>query len=699
MRQYFTPDRWPKDSPRSGNFDAALTYAARGWLVLPLYSIDRDGRCSCGRDDCKPGKHPRTAHGVKDATTDSRQIKEWGKEWPDANIGIATGHESGFIVLDVDPRNGGKDSLAELERKIGQLPSTIEANTGGGGWHILLRHPRFPVKRSSGELGPGLDIIGEAGYIVAAPSNHISGHRYEWAKGRGPEDVELAEVPRGLLDWLRGQGRTGSQGDHAIRGNGGERIAEGQRSTTLTSIAGRLRRCGLDLAAISAALYAHNETHCDPPLPEREVEAIAKSVSRYPTDDIPAWPAPLGKEALHGLAGEIVREIEPHSEADPVAILVQLLVGVGSLLGRKANFQVERDVHYGNLFATLVGETSKGRKGVSWSHARELLTGADEDWKKCLASGLSSGEGLIHHVRDARSEKQAIRQGGRVVDYQDVMVDAGVADKRLMVFEAELSRTLRVLSRESNTLSAIIRAAWDTGDLRNLVRNSPERATGAHISVVGHITRDELLRYLNDTEMANGFANRFLWFCVQRSKVLPEGGRVPADDLDRLGKELRQVLQAVAHVGCMERDKAAAGLWREVYPRLSEGGYGLLGMITNRAEAQVMRLALLYALLDGEKETIGEVHLAAALEVWRYCADSCRYIFGTHSGDPIAEKILAALRMEPEGLTRNEVRELFSRHQPSEAIERTLKALEARGLIRPERHETTGRPSTRWLAR
>src|SRR5262249_17227827 len=155
------------------------------------------------------------------------------------------------------------------------------------------------------------------------------------------------------------------------------------------------------------------------------------------------------------------------------------------------------DRHGTNLFAVLVGTTAKGRKGTSWGMVRELLTRIGPDWDdKCVKSGLSSGEGLIHAVRDPLEVQEPIKKGGKVIDYQQVIQGPGVTDKRLLVVEGEFALPLKNLARDTNTLSAVIRNAWDRGDLRVLTKSSPTVATGAHISILGHTTKDELLRYL-----------------------------------------------------------------------------------------------------------------------------------------------------------------------------------------------------------
>jgi Protein of unknown function (DUF3987) len=411
-----------------------------------------------------------------------------------------------------------------------------------------------------------------------------------------------------------------------------------------------------------------------------------------------SWPELLEEPAFHGLAGEIVRTIEPHTEADPAALLIQFLVGYGNLVGRIAHTTAEADRHGCNIFAAIVGVTSKGRKGTSWGHIRRTFEGLDPKWASgSVQSGLSSGEGLIWGVRDKVEKREPIREGGRVVDYQTVETDAGVSDKRLLVIEPELASTLRVLGREGSTLSPLIRQAWDTGDLRVLTKNNPARATGAHISIIGHITRDELLRYLNSTEMANGFANRFLWICSRRSKRLPEGGQIQSVDFAPLIQRLSRAVAVARNAGELRRDENAREIWHKVYPALSEGKPGLLGSVTSRAEAQVLRLSLLYALLDGVNQIHAE-HLLAALAVWEYSEASARYIFGDALGNPMADRILNELRIAPEGLTRTEIRDLFGRHCNSEEIQSALRVLSENGLALQETTLTAGRSVETWSA-
>jgi hypothetical protein len=411
------------------------------------------------------------------------------------------------------------------------------------------------------------------------------------------------------------------------------------------------------------------------------------------------WPDPLAPEALYGLTGEIVHTIEPHSEADPAALLVQFLVGFGNVIGRQPYFTTEADKQTSNLYAVIVGKTAKGRKGTSMGQTRRVLAPMDAEWNRNrVMGGLASGEGLIWKVRDAIQERQPIRDKGRVTSYEDVESDPGEADKRLLVIEPEFARVLQVIEREANTLSAIIRDAWDTGMLRILTKKQAAQATDAHISIIGHITKDELRRLLGDTAAANGFANRFLWVCAKRSKLLPEGGGLDKVDFSPIAARLQKAAAFARSVQRMQRDEKARPVWREVYGDLSEGKPGLLGAVTSRAEAQTVRLSCLYALLD-YSDVVRVKHLNAALAVWQYCEASARFIFGDALGDATADEILRELRNHPEGLARNDIREHFGRNKLSAEIGRALSVLQEHGLARVEHEQAEqGRPTERWYA-
>lgn len=431
----------------------------------------------------------------------------------------------------------------------------------------------------------------------------------------------------------------------SAQAGGGDAIPDGQRNATLTSLAGAKRRQGMGEAEIYPALAAVNLNRCKPPLDDDEVRSIARSVCRYPAGEAKQSPQPpdrLADAAFHGLAGEIVKKIEPHTEADPAALLIHFLVSFGNIIERKAHFYAGGQRHYANLFAALVGNSAKGRKGTASANINFVFGQVTPDWlNERQQSGMSSGEGLIWAVRDKITQQQPIRQRGEVTGYQDVEIDPGITDKRLMVVEGELGQPLKVLGREGNTLSPIIRKAWDSdGKLQSLTKNSPAKATGAHISIIGHITLTELRQLLAGTsELFNGWANRFLWVYTRRRKLLPDGGQLHAVDFT---DEKKRLTAAIEHGKQQDlliaRDREAAGVWERLYPELEIDHPGIFGAVTARSSAQVLRLAMLYALLDLEA-WVRPVHLQAAVAVWRYCEASAAYIFaggGEQAADPLA---------------------------------------------------------------
>ena len=304
-------------------------------------------------------------------------------------------------------------------------------------------------------------------------------------------------------------------------------------------------------------------------------------------------------------------------------------------------------------------------------------------------------------MRDPITQTEPVREAKtkKVLEYQSIVTDPGITDKRLLDVEAEFASVLRVSERDGNTLSAIIRQAFDSGNLRVLTKSNPAQSTGAHISIIGHITRDELLRYLTSTEAANGLANRFLWVSVKRSKSLPEGGNLGSVDFAPIIRRLRAALDFARKCGEIRRDEEAKEMWAEVYEQLGADKPGMLGAATSRAEALTLRLSLLFALLDCSS-VIRIQHLAAALEVWRYCEDSARFVFGDALGDQAADAILRALRDSgPAGMTRKQISEqLFNRNKQSSEIDRALQVLARFNLAQARMDQTGGRPAECWFA-
>jgi hypothetical protein len=400
----------------------------------------------------------------------------------------------------------------------------------------------------------------------------------------------------------------------------------------------------------------------------------------------------LTEAAFIGLPGEFVRVVEPQTEADPAALIFQFLAAMGSIIGRGPYYPAGADKHFTNLFMVIVGNSAKARKGMSWGEILRICKLVDPAWAETrINGGLTSGEGLIDAVHDERRESVPIKEKGRIVDREDQVTDPGVPDKRLLCMESELGQPLQCAAREGSTLSAVIRQAWDGKTLSVLAKSAKATCAEPHISIVGHVTITELQTLLTESDVANGFANRFLWIVSARSKCLPFGGEVDGAGLEILGDRLRDAVSFARKVERMTWTPEAAHLWMEVYPKLSEGKPGLFGKVTARAEAQTVRLAILYALLAKSAE-IRLVDLRAALELWRYSSDSAAYIFGQALGDSTADAIVELLRANPQGVTRTELSTHFDRNKSKAQIDAAIALVQSSGMLRIERRETKGRP-------
>jgi len=421
-----------------------------------------------------------------------------------------------------------------------------------------------------------------------------------------------------------------------------------------------------------------------PPVPTEgeplSEEDFAESLS-------PPWPK-MDPAAYYGLAGEVVETIAPHTEADRVAILLTLLTLFGNVVGPEPHAMAGGSKHPGRLNVLLVGNTAKARKGTSLATTLPLFEQADPSWAgDRMRSGFGSGESLVEAVADRDPDDES---------------DAPAKDRRLVVIEGEFARILAAIAREGSTLSPIMRDAWDGRPLEAHRLKVRHKSTGAHISVLAHCTIDELRAKVSGNDIANGFLNRYLLASVRRSsELLPFGGQVPEDAMERLAQKTRDAVTIGKSIRSVGFGSDAIAPWEDLYRRLVEDEPpGIVGMVTARAEANTLRLAVAYALLDGTGEVSSE-HVRAAEAVWRYCAESVRYIWaGEHTGNPIAEKLLSALKAaEGRWLTGTEQHKALGGHTSAEDLTFARDELERRGLVETEQVGTAGRRALRTRAR
>jgi hypothetical protein len=272
--------------------DQALQLARDlNWHVFPIYEMLPDGTCSCGKPADAPkhsvGKHPRTITGLKEATNDLKQIEAWWTEWPNANIGVATG-PSNIYVVDIDPKNGGEATLAALIKQHGDgFMSTLRQVTGSKGLHLFYRQPEDPklrLRNTAGALGDGIDTRGDGGYILAPSSNHKSGGTYEWAKNFPmPSWDYIMEVPEWVAQTIREEKPTTGPAPPVPKV-----LIKGKRNDALLSLAGTMHRRGFVPRAIIEALKIQNDECCVPPVPVKDIEYIVSCVVKYKPEPVQA---------------------------------------------------------------------------------------------------------------------------------------------------------------------------------------------------------------------------------------------------------------------------------------------------------------------------------------------------------------------------------------------------------------------------
>jgi hypothetical protein len=418
------------------------------------------------------------------------------------------------------------------------------------------------------------------------------------------------------------------------------------------------------------------------------------------------WPAPLADAAYYGDLGTIAREMEPYIEADSAALLVNLILTAGVAMGHGPHLQVGAGQHTADYGATI-GESGDNKADSYWpigvllEHVTAKVDAEAPGDRLPLrpqrTGGLSTGEGALQLVRDARSEWRRDKDHDEWVEEE---VDPGVKDKRLLVVEGEFARLLAVMARQDNTLSMVLRQLHD-GD--HEVRSSPKVnaivATDPHVGLIGMITPNELARKLHEVELFNGFANRFMWVLTHRIKSLPKPPAYTSAIVERHAELFSKAIARAHAIGLVTRDEEAEAIWEGVYEPLRRGDAKRTGMareVCARAHTHVLRIALIFAALDGSAQ-ITAAHLQAALAIWTYLEACAVYLFSRASGSPIADVIYDAL-VARGPLTRTDISHLFSRHVTAAQIQGALDTLLADGRVHKHKEETAGAPREIWEA-
>ena len=399
-------------------------------------------------------------------------------------------------------------------------------------------------------------------------------------------------------------------------------------------------------------------------------------------EELTAHPLPtaMADAAFRGLAGELVRRIKPETEACSEAILAQFLAAFGNVIGPRPRFMVGTTVHRCNLFICLAGPTGIARKGTAWDVARWILEKCDPIWgANPTPSGMTSGEGLISMCRDAGGDG-------------------------IVFVETEFSKVLTNMNRDGNSLSATLRQLWDSRYAYVPTKNQPLSVDNAFLSVIGHVTIDDLEEYLTAVSMGNGLVNRFAWFNTYRDGDLPNGGDFDSilDAVDPLISsvaftiEFAKLNRAFDHP--CKRSVEAGELWAQIYrgplARTKTGNYA---KATVRAAPIIMRLALIYAVLD-RSNVIEVPHLESAMAVWQYCDATAAHIFGNPLHDGNMARIIACLEEKPEWMTRTEISQrTFGGHLPASQLDQLLAQAQGAGDILYKVEKSGGRDRHSWL--
>ncbi len=332
----------PKTKGQQDLLDAALYYATLGWKVFPLHSPvrDEDGivECSCRKLDCKsPAKHPRILNWPHEASSDPEKIRSWWSMWPNANIGICTGTVSGITVIDVDVNHNGMQNFRDLkDSKPETIPHIPQVITGGGGMHLYFKTPSgVKIGNSASKFTRGVDVRGDGGFVVGAPSEHARGRQYEWELSSDVRDTPLADMPGWLLEAAASDATPNAHPRVASNTTMTDGVfVQGERNDLLLRLGRSLLAKGMDEPGINAALQSHNTTKCEPPLDEKEMKDIVTSVMKKEPG---TTNSKRGKEAVEATekltrelqeADEITKLAGPQSFArgDAVELATRLLV-------------------------------------------------------------------------------------------------------------------------------------------------------------------------------------------------------------------------------------------------------------------------------------------------------------------------------------------------------------------------------------
>jgi hypothetical protein len=456
--------------------------------------------------------------------------------------------------------------------------------------------------------------------------------------------------------------------------------------------------------------FADNEQQPFEEQSDEDLEQETKDRFRRYLEDRSVFPDPMRKEAFHGIVGQVVELMAQHCESSLESLLVQFLVTSGNILGRSVYVYAGGPWLFPNEFTICVGVTARGRKGTAWRMNEHLFEVVAPDWNKdCTDSDVQTGEGIVYKIRDEVRgfEKRGRKKKGFSPDEEpeEIVLDPGVSDKRLLIIEEEFSYVLKMARRQGNTLTEVYRKSWDSPRaLRNSNKNSRLIASDPHVSLIAHGNRDELLATISDIELSNGFANRILWCATKRRVIMPDAEYLDWERhqelIEKLNVVFKQYFANTDEPVRFRRTPAAHELWRQLYRKLnSQEHVSFIDGVLVRDTSHLLKLAMIYAVLDQSRE-IDVVHLNAALAVCDYSQASARWLFCERTGNRLANTIFWALVRNPEGMSRDRIiDDVCYRNTPKIQLDQALEALAKNNMARMElRKVEKGRKIEMWFA-
>jgi hypothetical protein len=715
----------PSSTPQE-RLEAALAHVEAGFAAFSVWSTLDDGTCRCPKTaDCaSPGKHPLPTNGFKAATTDPERLRAMMSVPSEPNYGLVWPADSPLGVVfswDIDGEDW-QDRLNDLKATYGPLPATKTTRTPHGGLHLYYRWPAGVPLPEGNMLHGFLVRWPEKGYVVG-PKSRINGRLYESVAGEQIATlppVWAATVPHGTVVKpliVVGSDAQGYEMPTSVgTGDRHNQIAAfvahlWNRHNTRVEVDALVRALlvplfvePMDEARLAAEIGHAWDTAerkwvepagalRDEPVVVRVAAPAAEgSYNSGAADEIvidplavelrTERPAPLDLKGVTPIGlGMLLDHLTPLTDAPHSSLALAACVTMSALVGSGPRLQW-RGAHRPALFGALVGHSGYGRKGAAMREVERAFRQVDPLLDEITTGGMASGEVFIDILNDSKKNSLGT----------------------VLIREHEIASMLIIASREGSTLSSNLRKAWDGDRVETRSRaKGHTTATGYNAAFLGGITPGELEKRLTADEIANGWANRFLWFWSERR----EGGFNPVAD-DTMPSNLRSYLQ-----DCIQHARSLGGAhliapqytmtlstdalaWMEARAAaLDVPPIGVIGALRQRMPGHVIRLAMVAALL--EQSSVVEVeHLTFGQRMTDYAVESMRPVFGLRVDDPVAMHILDGLAQLPDGwMNTTDLKRWTGKDYPR--VKSAMRVLLATGVVvpevRPARGDAGGRPS------